>query len=382
MRVAFYAPLKAPDHVRPSGDRLIGRMLVAALERHGHHVEIASRFRSLDLTGNTRRQARLRRYGEWQAAKLVRHCLAVPLVQRPQVWLTYHLYAKAPDWLGPTVSAALGIPYVVVEASVSPKQADGPHASGHKAVIEALGHARLVLSINPKDEAGVLPHLRGAGRHERLAPFIDGTLFRQARENHSAHRIALASAYDLDLDLDLPWLITVAMMRPGDKLASYRLLVETLERLLPKPWQLLVIGDGEARPQIEALMARVQPGVVFLGERSRPEIAQALGASDVFIWPAINEAIGMALIEAQAAGLPVIAADRPGIAAVVVNGRTGVLCEEGKSFPLADAFNKFIVKGPQSIAAMGKRASTHARRHHDITTTGAAFAAKLEALIR
>jgi glycosyltransferase involved in cell wall biosynthesis len=355
-------------------------MLVEALERHGHHVEIASRFRSLDLTGSARRQARLQRFGAWQAAKLVRHCLAVPLEQRPQVWLTYHLYAKAPDWLGPTVAAALGIPYVVVEASVSAKQADGPHASGQQAVIAALQQANLVLSINPKDEAGVVPHLSAYGRHERLAPFIDGAMFRQARENNSEHRIALASAYDLDPDQ--PWLITVAMMRPGDKLASYRVLVETLERLLPKPWQLLIIGDGEARPQVEAMMQRVQPGVVFLGERSRAEIARAMGASDVFIWPAINEAIGMVLIEAQAAALPVLSANRPGIAAVVVDGKTGVLCDEGKSFPLAQAFNTFIAKGPKGIAAMGNRASVHARRNHDITTAGAIFVAKLEGLIR
>ena len=380
MRVAFYAPLKAPDHARPSGDRLIGRMLVAALEQHGHHVEIASRLRSLDLAGNARRQARLRRFGEWQAAKLVRHCQGVPPEQRPQLWLTYHLYAKAPDWLGPTVSAALGIPYVVVEASVSSRQADGPHASGHHAVIQALRSALLVLSINPKDEAGVVPHLAAVGRHQRLAPFIDGTLFRQARAAHAANRTALASAYGLDPAR--PWLITVAMMRPGDKLASYRLLAETLQRLPPPARQLLVIGDGAARPEIEAMMARLQPGIVFLGERSRAEIAQALGAADVFIWPAINEAIGMALIEAQAAGLPVIAADRPGIAAVVANGRTGMLCAEGQSRPLADACHALITGGPQRLAAFGHRATRHARRHHDITTAGAAFAAKLEALVR
>jgi glycosyltransferase involved in cell wall biosynthesis len=128
-------------------------------------------------------------------------------------------------------------------------------------------------------------------------------------------------------------------------------------------------------------MQRAKPRVFFLGERSRPEIAQAMGASDVFIWPAINEAIGMVLIEAQAAGLPVLSADRPGIAAVVVHGKTGVLCDEGKSFPLADAVNSIIIKGPTSLAAMGKRAAVHARRHHDITTAGATFAAKLEALV-
>ena len=46
MRIAFYAPLKSPDHPVPSGDRQMARLLVAALRHAGHDVEIASELRS------------------------------------------------------------------------------------------------------------------------------------------------------------------------------------------------------------------------------------------------------------------------------------------------------------------------------------------------
>jgi hypothetical protein len=55
MTLAFYAPLKSPDHPTPSGDRRMARALVDALGRTGRQVEIACRLRSYDLTGDARR---------------------------------------------------------------------------------------------------------------------------------------------------------------------------------------------------------------------------------------------------------------------------------------------------------------------------------------
>ena len=46
MHVAFYAPMKPPDHPVPSGDRRMARLLMQALAHAGHRVVLASRFRS------------------------------------------------------------------------------------------------------------------------------------------------------------------------------------------------------------------------------------------------------------------------------------------------------------------------------------------------
>ena len=59
-----------------------------------------------------------RAVGNRLAQRFIHRCTQEP-VRRPDLWFTYHLYYKAPDWLGPRVAEALSIPYVVAEASVA-----------------------------------------------------------------------------------------------------------------------------------------------------------------------------------------------------------------------------------------------------------------------
>ncbi len=124
MRIAFYAPMKPPDHAVPSGDRRMARQLMQALRTAGHDVRLASRLRSWEGRGDPERQARIRT----EAARGVRRLIARwrDAADRPDLWFTYHLYHKAPDLLGPPVARALGLPYVVAEASYAAKQAGGP----------------------------------------------------------------------------------------------------------------------------------------------------------------------------------------------------------------------------------------------------------------
>ena len=53
-------------------------------------------------------------------------------------------------------------------------------------------------------------------------------------------------------------------------------------------------------------------------------MAAALADSDLFVWPAINEAFGMALLEAQASGLPVVAGASGGVRGIVADRETGM----------------------------------------------------------
>src|SRR5258708_23362830 len=139
-RVAFYAPLKPPDHVVPSGDRHVARLLVEALRQAGNDVFVASRLRAFDGVGDSARQARIARRAGKIANRLIDRWRRQPQTA-PDLWLTYHLYYKAPDCIGPAVSRALSIPYVVAEASVAMKRTTGPWAVGHRAVVDALRHA-------------------------------------------------------------------------------------------------------------------------------------------------------------------------------------------------------------------------------------------------
>lgn len=365
MRIAFYAPLKLPGHPIPSGDRRVARLFLDALRLAGHQPFLASRLRSYDGAGDPQRQARLRARGAAIAEGLLRRWRSEARAA-PDLWFTYHLYYKAPDWLGPAISAALGIPYVIAEASYAAKRAGGPWQIGHRAVAAALRRADLVLGLNPADRDGVLPLLLEPRRWAALPPFLD------ARRYPAAGDGRLAAA---------PRLIAVGMMRPGDKLASYQVLGAALARLLDLPWSLDVVGDGPARGEVEHALAPLGARVHYRGALGESEVAATLAASDLMVWPAINEAFGMALLEAQASGLPVVAGASGGVDGIVVAGMTGLLARPGDASAFAAAARSLILD-PSARLAMGKAARDKVRREHDLPVAAGRLAAALASLDR
>ena len=142
----------------------------------------------------------------------------------------------------------------------------------------------------------------------------------------------------------MPWIAVVAMMREGDKLASYRALAGALGRLQDLRWHLLVAGDGTARAAVESTLAAAIPGrAVILGALGLTEIAALNAASDLCVWPAVNEAYGMAMLEAQAAGLPVVSCAARGVPDVVEHGRTGLLAPQGDEAALAGCVRELLL---------------------------------------
>lgn len=358
MRVAFYAPMKPPAHPVPSGDRRIARLLLEALRLGGHEAVVASTFRSREPLGCSTRQARLAELGQKLALRLLRQWRG-PL---PDAWLTYHLYYKAPDWLGPLASAAWGIPYLVAEASYAPKRAGGPWDSGHRAVAAAVRQAAAVLCLNPNDKTCLAP--LAPGRLHDLPPFLDPAPFRQA----GSARQTLAARHGLDPAV--PWLLAVGMMRPGDKVASYAVLAKALAGLSAEPWQLLVVGDGEAAAAVHALFRPFAGCVAWLGQLDEPVLAAAYKSADVLVWPAVREAFGMALLEAQAAGLPVVAGRTGGVPAVVADGETGLLPPPGDAAAFAGAVAA-LLRDRTRREAMGQAAAARVMRHHSIDAAAA-----------
>lgn len=373
-RIAFYAPLKPPDHAHPSGDRHIARLLWQALERTGAQVHLASRYRSRESNGDEARQRRIRSVGERLADRLIRRYRKLPPALRPTLWFTYHLYYKAPDWLGPRVSRALGIPYVVAEASFAPKRDKPPWQMVHRATGAAITSADAIVALNPDDVACVLPLLSdGDTRVHTIAPFLDLTPWPgESDAPDRPQRAALAAR--LDLDADVPWLVCVGMMRPGDKVASYQLLAAALEHLREHDWRLLVVGDGVAASDVEAALAPLCDRVRYLGKLDSRSVADTLVACDVYVWPAVNEAFGMAFLEAQACGLPVVAGNTRGVPAVVADERTGVLCPLD-AVAIAAAIQR-LLGDPKLRAQMGHEARLYVTSRHGLEA-GAAMLSQI-----
>lgn len=366
MRIAFYAPLKSPTHRTPSGDRRVAELLMQALQHAGHSVELVSEFRSLDRKGDARHQKALRARGVELGQQLVADWMERPIGARPDLWFTYHVYYKAPDWLGPNVSAALGIPYVIAEASYAPKRAGGPWALGHDAAREAIARADLVLAPTRHDIECLRPLLPAPDRIVQLPPFLDAAPFQNALPARAAHRARLASEHALDAMQ--PWIVVAAMMRRGDKLASYRELAAALALLADLPWQIVIAGDGPARAEVAAALDAVAPGRArFLGEMSGADLPAVYAACDLALWPAVNEAYGMAMLEAQATGVPVVSCALRGVPDILCDGQTGLLAEPGSPRSLASLGRALLVDSRRR-AAMGLQASTWVARERSLET--------------
>lgn len=354
MRIAFYAPMKPPDHPVPSGDRRMARLMIRALASGGHEVAVASRLRSWEGRGDRRKQARIRAAAGRLAKRLIARWQGA--ADRPQLWFSYHLYHKAPDWLGPPVAAALGIPYVVAEASYAAKQANGPWSEGLAASVDALAGADAVIALSAVDRDG-LAAIVDRRRLHRLPPFIDTAAMATAASRRQDHR-------DWWWRGDPgPWLLTVAMMRPGDKQRSYAVLADALARLRDLDWRLAVVGDGPAR---DACLAGLDDErLQYFGERDQAALRTLYAASDLFVWPAINEAYGLALLEAQAAGLPAVAGRSGGVPDIVADGDTGLLTPPGDAGAFADAV-RALLDDPERRRSMGTAAAGRAADELDL----------------
>lgn len=90
--------------------------------------------------------------------------------------------------------------------------------------------------------------------------------------------------------------------------------------------EIVVVGDGPLRGIVES-RARVNPTIKPLGARSPAEVARLMLSSSALVLPSRSEGRPFVIMEAMAAGLPVLATDIPGSRELVQDGVTGLLCE-------------------------------------------------------
>jgi glycosyltransferase involved in cell wall biosynthesis len=167
---------------------------------------------------------------------------------------------------------------------------------------------------------------------------------------------------------------------PGGVLAVYsgRLLrgkgLETLVDALgapaaPPELGVVLVGSGagqalDVTPELERQVAarRLEGRVVFAGQSDQVE--DYLRAADLFVFPSHFEALGIALVEAAACGLPAVASATGGIVDVVESGGSGLLVAPGEPQALAAALAELARDEPRR-AAMGERARAIALARFD-----------------
>ena len=146
-----------------------------------------------------------------------------------------------------------------------------------------------------------------------------------------------------------------------EEIKGYHVLLEAVARLRAgcPAAKVLLVGDGASRQRLQWLAAKLQLGdvVAFAGTQKDP--AAFLAAMDVFVLPSESEGLGLSIIEAMAAGLPVIGSNAGGIPEVVTHCQTGLLFESKDAADLARCLADLVGSPDLSrkLAAAGRAAA-------------------------
>jgi phosphatidylinositol alpha-mannosyltransferase len=144
---------------------------------------------------------------------------------------------------------------------------------------------------------------------------------------------------------DLPEGRRILFVNRLDPRKGFRVMVEAFGRLASERSDvvLIVAGDGAERPAARELPPDARRRVVMLGNVAHEDLPPYHAAAEIFCAPATGrESFGIVLVEAMAAGLPIVATDIPGYREVVRDGIEGVLVPPRDADATADAIDGLL----------------------------------------
>jgi colanic acid/amylovoran biosynthesis glycosyltransferase len=159
------------------------------------------------------------------------------------------------------------------------------------------------------------------------------------------------------------------------------LLIDAAARLRGRgvEFELVLVGDGPLRGEIEALIDRLdlRDCVRVTGFLGTAEVRRELEAARALVLPSFAEGLPVVIMEALALGRPVISTYVAGIPELVEPGRSGWLVPAGAVLPLVEAMAEALAADPAELEAMGRSGAARVAERHD----AAAEARKLASLI-
>lgn len=150
-------------------------------------------------------------------------------------------------------------------------------------------------------------------------------------------------AFDHLRDPERPLLLFVGRLEPRKGLDVMIRGFLRLRSVMPTV-RLCVVGEGPERARCEAMIpSSIRADVHFAGRVPQHDLPRYHASADVFVSPATGgESFGIVLLEAMAAGLPVVASDIPGYRTVVKDGRHGRLVPPRDGIALAEALESVL----------------------------------------
>ena len=287
--------------------------------------------------------------GTWDARSVLR---LVSLIKREQVSLV-HTHSSVDAWLGGLAARIARIPVVRT------RHVSIPIRGGFNPVYTCLAD-RVITS----GEAIRRMVLRAGASPDRVVALpagvdLDAFVFRR-RSAAVAERLGLGS----------PVVGSVAMFRGSKGHAHLIEAFAALRRRYPRA-TLLLVGDGIRRTWVEGLArdAGLGQSVVFTGFRA--DVAELLGVMDCFVLASTRtEGVPQSLLQAFAAGVPVVASDVGGVPEVVADGVTGVLVDAGVAADLRRGIQAVLEDEDAARGrALAARALVESRfSHHAVMT--------------
>ena len=368
MKICFYPAFKPLGHRLPSGDLVTARGICDYLRRRGHELILPSRLR-----------CRWIYWRPWLWPLLARDRRRIGRRLAPagcDLWLSYHSYYKAPDLLGPGAARDLGVPYVLFQGIFSTKPrrrwASLPGYHLNRRVLLAARH----VFTNKRRDLHNLRRLLPEDRLTYVAPGLHPSEFTFS----PAGRGELRGQWGAGAE---PVVLSVAMFRPGVKAEGLAWVIRACGALARRGhrFNLVIVGDGKARPTLERLAAAELPGRVrFVGQVPRAELFRYYSAADLFVFPGFQEALGMVFLEAQSCGLPTIAFDNAGTPEAIRHGVTGLLVPLGDREGFRAAIERLMVdRGLRRC--LGENARAGIRESHDLDRNYAGMEAVLRRLV-
>jgi len=142
----------------------------------------------------------------------------------------------------------------------------------------------------------------------------------------------------------------------------------------------VVAGEGPDRKRLQNLVFQLGLGERVTFARAPVDQLDVLRAVDVLVVPALNESLGLPVIEAMASGVPVVATSAGGIFTLIENQKTGILVPKNNPDALARAVEG-VLDDPEKAAALGRAGREVVSERFNIETTARRVAAVYEAVL-
>jgi glycosyltransferase involved in cell wall biosynthesis len=137
-------------------------------------------------------------------------------------------------------------------------------------------------------------------------------------------------------------------------------------------FRLDIVGDGELREPLERLAADLALDEIVTFHGMQQDIRPFLASADAFVLSSVSEGIALTLLEAMAAGLPIVATDVGGNREVVIPGETGFLVPAGDPAALAGGMTA-LFSNPDRMRRFGSAARRRAVAEFSVGATVAAY---------